>query len=68
MSNSEDPDEMAHWAVSSDLCCLHTPIIIVCDSEGVNLAAENFGGFYEWTFMQICILADFDLKKKKKKI
>ena len=35
MSKSVDPDETAHWAVSSILCCLQRSIIIVCGSERV---------------------------------
>ena len=34
MSNSEDPDEMAHYEPSHlELCCLQKPIIIACGSE-----------------------------------
>ena len=37
MSNSVDPDEMAHYEPSHlDLCCLQKPIIITCGSERVN--------------------------------
>ena len=37
MSNSVDPDEMAHYEPSHlDLCCLQKPIIIACGSERVN--------------------------------
>ena len=36
MSNSVDPDEMAHWAVSSGSMLLQKPIIIACGSERVN--------------------------------
>ena len=41
MSNSVDPDETAHWAVSSgcmlDVCCLQKPIIIAYGSERVKM-------------------------------
>ena len=43
MSNSVDPDEMAHYEPSHlDLCCLQMPItrIIACDSEGVSDIAK----------------------------
>ena len=37
MSNSEDPDEMAHDEPSHlDLCCLQKPINIAYGSERVN--------------------------------
>ena len=40
MSNSVDPDEMAHYELSYlDLCCLQMPIIIACGSEGVKINA-----------------------------
>ena len=45
MSNSEDPDETAHYEPSHlDLCCLQKPIMIVCGSERVKLGflARNF--------------------------
>ena len=39
MSNSVDPDEMAHDEPSHlDLCCLQKPIIIACGSERVYLS------------------------------
>ena len=40
MSNSVDPDEMAHYEPSHlDLCCLQKPNIIACGSERVK---KNF--------------------------
>ena len=43
MSNSVDPDEMAHL----DLCCLQKPIIIACGSERVKmLPCSIVSGFY----------------------
>ena len=47
MSNSIDPDEMAHYEQSHlDLCCLQKPIIIVYGSESVKalsrFVAEDF--------------------------
>ena len=38
MSNSVDPDEMAHYEPSHlDLCCLQKLIIITCGSERVKV-------------------------------
>ena len=42
MSDSVDPDEMAHYEPSHlDLCCLQKPIIIACASERVNKHQYN---------------------------
>ena len=42
MSDSIDPDEMAHNEPSHlDLCCLQRPIIIACGSERVNINLNN---------------------------
>ena len=36
MSNSVDPDEMAHYEPSHlDLCCLQMPFVITCGNERV---------------------------------
>ena len=38
ISNSVDPDKMAHYELSHlDLCCLQKPIIIACGSERVKV-------------------------------
>ena len=38
ISNSIDPDEMAHCALSDlDLCCLQKPIMMACGSERVKV-------------------------------
>ena len=43
MSNSVDPDEMAHYEPSHlDLRCLQKPIIIACGSERVTQKKTDF--------------------------
>ena len=41
MSNSVDPDEMAHGAVSSGSMLFAEAIIIACGSERVNVNTRN---------------------------
>ena len=50
MSNSVDPDEMAHYELSHlDLCCLKKPIIIACGNERVKgiTSGRFFAIFYK---------------------
>ena len=50
MSNSEDPDETAHYEPSHlDLRCLPKPIIIACGSERV----KDAGGLRDVAFSVI---------------
>ena len=44
MTNSVDPDEMAHYDPSHlDLCCLQKPIITACGSKRANLLLAFVG-------------------------
>ena len=43
MSNSVDPDETAHWAVSSGYMLFAKAYIIACASERVQVYVQKFG-------------------------
>ena len=57
MSNSVDPDEMAHYEPSHlDLCCLQKSIIMACGSERVKVRLILYNTRKRLKFIIFCFL------------